>query len=37
MPFASNKDVHIYYEVYGEGPPLVLVHANPFDHRLFTY
>jgi 3-oxoadipate enol-lactonase len=37
MPFASNKDVRIYYEVYGEGPPLVLVHANPFDHRLFTY
>ena len=37
MPFASNRDVRIYYEVYGDGPPLVLVHANPFDHRLFTY
>jgi 3-oxoadipate enol-lactonase len=37
MPFASNKDVRIYYEVYGDGPPMVLVHANPFDHRLFTY
>jgi 3-oxoadipate enol-lactonase len=37
MPFASNRDVRIYYEVYGDGPPLVLVHANPFDHRLFSY
>ena len=37
MPFASNKSVRIYYETYGEGPPMVLVHANPFDRRLFTY
>jgi 3-oxoadipate enol-lactonase len=37
MPFASNRDVRIYYEVYGDGPPLLLVHANPFDHRLFSY
>jgi len=37
MPYASNKGVHIYYEATGEGPPMVLVHANPFDHRLFTY
>ena len=37
MPFASNKEVRIYYEVYGDGPTMVLVHANPFDHRLFTY
>jgi 3-oxoadipate enol-lactonase len=37
MPFADNRGVRIYYETYGEGPPMVLVHANPFDHRLFTY
>ena len=37
MPFADNRGVRIYYECYGDGPPLVLVHANPFDHRLFTY
>ncbi len=37
MPFASNRGVKIYYETYGDGPPMVLVHANPFDHRLFTY
>ena len=37
MPFANNRGVNIYYETYGDGPPMVLVHANPFDHRLFTY
>jgi 3-oxoadipate enol-lactonase len=37
MPYARNSDVSIYYESYGEGHPLVLVHANPFDHRLWTY
>jgi 3-oxoadipate enol-lactonase len=37
MPFASNKGVRIYYETYGDGSPMVLIHANPFDHRLFTY
>jgi 3-oxoadipate enol-lactonase len=37
MPYAHNGDVAIYYETYGEGRPLVLVHANPFDHRLWTY
>jgi len=37
MSFANNHGVKIFYETYGDGPPLVLVHANPFDHRLFTY
>src|SRR6476469_7112693 len=37
MPFASNKGVRIFYETHGDGPPMVLVHANPFDRRLFTY
>jgi 3-oxoadipate enol-lactonase len=37
MPYASSNGVRIYYQTYGEGPPLVMVHANPFDHRLFTY
>ncbi len=37
MPYAANQDVRLYYETYGEGPPMVLVHANPFDHRLWTY
>jgi pimeloyl-ACP methyl ester carboxylesterase len=37
MAYASNKGVRIWYEIAGEGPPLVMIHANPFDHRLFTY
>jgi pimeloyl-ACP methyl ester carboxylesterase len=36
MPYTAGR-VRLYYEVHGEGPPLVLIHANPFDHRLFTY
>jgi 3-oxoadipate enol-lactonase len=35
MPYSTRDGVRVYYEVYGEGPPLVLVHANPFDHRLW--
>ena len=27
MPYANNNEVNIYYEVEGEGPPLVLLHA----------
>lgn len=28
MPFATNQNVRIYYEVAGEGPPLVLQHGS---------
>jgi pimeloyl-ACP methyl ester carboxylesterase len=37
MPYSVNNGVRSYYEVYGEGRPLVLIHANPFDRRLWTY
>lgn len=37
MPYSAANGVKIYYEVSGKGKPLVLVHANPFDHRLFLY
>ncbi|MBX9760714.1 MAG: alpha/beta hydrolase [Beijerinckiaceae bacterium] len=37
MPFSTATGVKIYYEVAGQGPPLVFVHANPFDRRLWTY
>ena len=33
MPFAVHNGLRIHYEVHGEGPPMVLVHANPFDRR----
>ena len=29
--------MNIHYEVSGEGFPLVLIHANPFDRRLWLY
>ena len=37
MPFSEATGVKIYYEISGQGPPLVFVHANPFDRRLWTY
>jgi pimeloyl-ACP methyl ester carboxylesterase len=37
MPYSTRNGLRIYYETYGEGPPIVMVHANPFDHRLWTY
>ena len=27
MPYAPVNDLHMYYEVHGEGPPLVLLHG----------
>jgi len=27
MPCAKNADINIYYEVEGEGPPLVMLHG----------
>ena len=27
MPYANNNGVRIYYEVEGQGPPLVLAHG----------
>jgi pimeloyl-ACP methyl ester carboxylesterase len=37
MPYVTNDGVRIWYEVAGEGPPLVLLHCNPFDHRVWLY
>ncbi|HTI87776.1 MAG TPA: alpha/beta hydrolase [Alphaproteobacteria bacterium] len=37
MPVSKRNGVEIYYEVAGRGPPLVMLHAIPFDHRLWTY
>ena len=37
MPYSKLSGVNIYYEISGEGPPMILVHANPFDHNLWMY
>jgi len=37
MPYSTTNNVRLYYEVSGEGPPMMLVHANPFDHNLWMY
>ncbi len=37
MPNSMNGGVKTHYEVSGEGPAMVLLHANPFDHNLFLY
>lgn len=37
MPWSNANGPRVYYEISGEGPPVVLVHANPFDHRLWMY
>lgn len=37
MPFSQRNGLRIHYEVHGEGPPMVLIHANPFDRRLWLY
>ena len=37
MPYSTATGIDIWYEVKGEGPALVLVHANPFDHDLWIY
>jgi pimeloyl-ACP methyl ester carboxylesterase len=37
MPFSRANGVDIWYEVAGDGPPMVLVHANPFDNTLWMY
>ena len=37
MPVSRSNGVDIWYEVKGDGPAMVLVHANPFDHDLWMY
>ena len=37
MPSILHNDIRLHYRVAGDGPPMVLVHANPFDHTLWLY
>ena len=29
MPYFDNEGIKIYYEIVGEGPPVVLIHGFP--------
>lgn len=37
MPFSRANGQDIWYEQTGNGPAMVLVHANPFDHEMWMY
>lgn len=37
MPISRANGLDIYYEKAGQGPPLVLIHALPFNHNLWQY
>jgi len=37
MPISRRNGVEIHYEVAGRGFPFVMIHAIPFDHRLWMY
>jgi pimeloyl-ACP methyl ester carboxylesterase len=37
MPYSTETGIKIYYDVTGEGPAMVLIHANPFNHNLWLY
>src|ERR1700704_2940256 len=37
MPVSRANGLDIYFETAGSGPPLVLIHALPFDHNLWLY
>jgi pimeloyl-ACP methyl ester carboxylesterase len=35
MPTIKSNDAEIYYEVHGDGPPVVLLHPFPANHELW--
>ena len=37
MPFSQANGVKIWFETAGDGPAMILIHANPFDHDLWLY
>ena len=37
MPYSTRNGLRIHYEVHGDGPALIFIHANPFDRRLWSY
>jgi 3-oxoadipate enol-lactonase len=37
MPISTASGVNIYYDITGQGPAMVMVHANPYDRRLWMF
>ena len=37
MTYSMANGLRIHYEDHGDGPPLIMIHANPYDRRLFTF
>jgi len=37
MPYSTVNGVRSWYEVAGEGPAALMVHANPCDNRMWLY
>ncbi|MCW5770723.1 MAG: alpha/beta fold hydrolase [Rhodospirillaceae bacterium] len=37
MPWSRANGIDIFYDVAGAGPPLLLLHANPFDRTMWLY
>ncbi|MDP2739838.1 MAG: alpha/beta hydrolase [Pseudorhodobacter sp.] len=37
MPWAQNGSIRVQYAVSGEGPAMLMLHANPFDRRMWLY
>ena len=37
MPYSRSNGVDLWYEIAGDGPAFILIHANPFDHDLWLY
>ena len=35
MPTAQTNGITTYYEIFGNGPPLVLIHGVSFDHKMW--
>ena len=35
MPAAQTNGITTYYEIFGNGPPLVLIHGVAFDHKMW--
>lgn len=37
MPYVTTNGIRSFYDVVGDGPPMLLIHCNPFDHRSWLY